>query len=86
MYINIYKASTYSYIDKNVRTEKELIQYLNLRKHQVLKFLLDFRNNSQCQINGWKIEKRDGDMPDGGEGYVDMFEESGALDAMYDMY
>lgn len=81
MYINVYKASAYSYTDRNFKTLEEAEAYLKIDKCP------NFTTNSSgllvAKVNDWKISIMEGDMPNEGEGFVNMVYESGALDYIY---
>lgn len=82
MYFNIYKANTYSYIDRNVSTLEEVKEFL--KTETPLDFKTDpFSGELISNFNSWHITLKEGVMENEGEGYVDMLYESGALENIY---
>ena len=78
MYINAFKANSYSYIEKNFASMEEAMQYL---KTDSLTFTRGQNGLGTIARHGnWQITTQPGEMPDEGDGFVDMAEESGALD------
>lgn len=80
MYINIYKASSYSYIDRNFEKLEDAKEYLKIEQSESLNFKTNDLNELSVKYGDWTISIKDGNMPNEGEGYVSMLEESGALD------
>ena len=84
MYINIYKAEPYNYIDKNFKTIEEVKDYLHITDKLDLFSFVDSDNIEYfAEYKKWTITIKEGEIPDEGEGYVSMLEESGALDELY---
>lgn len=83
MYVKLYKARSYSYIDKNFETLEDAKEFLNANE-QPLAFHTNPYSHELCaEYDGWEIILKEGNMPDKGEGYVDMTEESGVLEDCY---
>lgn len=85
MYINVYSPRSYSYINKNFQALEEAKDYLRLSRCPEFKtesgeYVARFEDKYG---DSWKITIKEGNMPDEGEGYVDMLKESGALEVDY---
>ena len=82
MYINVFKASPYSYTERNFKTLEEAKSYLNVTETINFK-TWECTGELIAKVNGWTIMVKEGLMPNQGEGYVDMTEESGVLADCY---
>lgn len=82
MYFNCYKAEAYSYTDKNFATIEEVKKYLHCEN---LVFYPNRCGELETKVDKWRITVKMGFMESEGEGYVSMLEESGALEAYYDV-
>ena len=92
MYVNVYKAKPYSYVDRNFRTITEAMGYLHISEKELQSFIHTLRLNF-CEHEGtgeiyamckdWRITLIEGDMPNEGEGFVDMLYESGAMEDVF---
>lgn len=81
MYVNVYKASSYSYTEKNFSTLDEAKDFLNISDWP--EFKENCSGELSAKVKGWSVTIKNEDMPHEGDGYVNMLEESGALDYLY---
>ena len=79
MYINVYKAEAYSYTDKNFQTIEEVKKYLKMDENEDFHFITEL-GALVATYGKWEITIKEGEIPNIEEGYVDMLEESGALE------
>lgn len=78
MYVNIYKSDACSYTDHNFASLDEAKSYIGASG--CLNFHVNERTGELfARVNGWIVTIKEEDMPDRGDGFVDMRYESGAL-------
>ena len=78
MYINVYKADAYSNTSYNFKGLDDAKEHIGVA--DCLNFQINgYTGELFACANGWEITIKEGEMPDEGEGFVDMRYESGAM-------